>query len=117
MVGLVKCALFEYYIIFMKMALDPPKIPSTRFFFFLTNVKTLLMLNVVVPLLEIIHSLIKLHKIKGSFIYYFITKVKICEGDVNHMYCNIRSSSKGDVSINFTTLINIIHNFFVRLHI
>jgi hypothetical protein len=50
MVGLVNCVLFEYYILFMKMALDPPKIPSTRFIYlFFTNVKTSLRLNVVMP--------------------------------------------------------------------
>ncbi len=51
MVGLVKCVLFEYYINFMKMALDPPAIPYTNYLFIFTNVKTLLRLNVVVPLL------------------------------------------------------------------
>jgi hypothetical protein len=40
--------LFKYRILFIKMALDAPTIPSTKFnFYLLTNVETLLGLNLV----------------------------------------------------------------------
>jgi hypothetical protein len=48
MVNFVKCVLFKYRIFFIKMALDAPTIPSTKFnLSLLTNVETLVGLNLV----------------------------------------------------------------------
>jgi hypothetical protein len=68
MINLVKCALFEYHTFFMKMALDAPTIASTKFNLCLsTNVKTLLGLNVIMPLLEVVYSLIKISQLRDVF--------------------------------------------------
>jgi hypothetical protein len=53
----------------MKMALDAATIPLAQSNLSLfTNVETLLRLNVVMPLLEAIHSLIKFAQLKDAFV-------------------------------------------------
>ncbi len=60
MFNLVKHVLFEYHTLLMKMALDAPTKTFTKSnLCLLTNVELLLGLNVVMPLLEVVHSLIK----------------------------------------------------------
>ncbi len=60
MINLVKHVLSEYYILFMKMALDALTIPFAKSIFSLwTNLETLLGLNAMMSMLETIHSLIK----------------------------------------------------------
>ncbi len=52
MISLVKHVLFEYHTLLIKMALDAPIITFTKSnLCFLTNVKTLLGLNTILPLL------------------------------------------------------------------
>jgi hypothetical protein len=60
MFNLIKHVLFQYHTFLMKMALDAPTITFTKSnLCLLTNVELLLGLNVVMPLLEVVHSLIK----------------------------------------------------------
>jgi hypothetical protein len=60
MINYVKHVLSEYHIFLMKMALDAPTIALTQLnLCLLTNVETLLGLNVIMPFFEMIHSLIK----------------------------------------------------------
>jgi len=81
MINIVKCVLFEYFIFFMKMALDAPTIHSTKSnLYLLTNVETLLNFNTMMPLLEVI----KFAQLRDVFVSDFIILVKICERD---MYC------------------------------
>jgi hypothetical protein len=55
----------------MKMALDAPIIASTKSnLCLLTNVKTLLGLNVIMPLLEIVYSLIKFSQLRDVFVCF-----------------------------------------------
>ncbi len=54
-----------------------------------TMVNTLMGLNVIIPLLEVVHSLIKLVEL---CMCDFIATIKICERDVYWMYCDIHSS-------------------------
>ncbi len=69
MISHVKRVLFEYRTFFMKIALDAPTIVSTKSTLcLLTNAKTLLGLNVVMPLLEAIHSLIKFSQLRDVFV-------------------------------------------------
>lgn len=89
MISLVKCVLFEYRTFLMKMALDAPTIASTKSkLCLLTNVKTLLGLNVSMPLLEVVHSFIKISQLHDVFMFVFIVVMKIYEGDVYKMYCD-----------------------------
>ncbi len=89
MINLVKEVLFKYRILLMKMTLDATTIPSTQFYLFLLlNVETLLGLNIMMPLLKVIHSLIEFAQLKDVFVYNFITIMKICEGDVYRMFCD-----------------------------
>ncbi len=89
MINLVKCALFKYHTLFMKMALDAPAIPFAKSFFFgFTNVETLLSLNTMMPMLKAVHSLIKFAQLKDVFVCDFIIVVKICERDVYCMFCD-----------------------------
>jgi hypothetical protein len=83
MISLVKHVLFEYCTFLMKMALDAPTIASTKSkLCLLINVKTLLGLNVSMPLLEVVHSLIKISQLHDVFMCVFIVVMKIYEGDV-----------------------------------
>jgi hypothetical protein len=88
MINFVKCCIcLNITFFFMKMALDAPTIPSTKSnLYLLTNVETLLGLNVVMYLLEAIHSLIKFTQLKDVFVCDFITTMKICEENVYHMF-------------------------------
>ncbi len=89
MISLVKCVLSKYCILFMKMALDAPIIPFAKSnLSLLIDLESLLGLNVMMLMLEAIHSLIKFAKLRDVFVYDFIAIVKICEGDVCHMFCD-----------------------------
>jgi len=73
MINLVKHVLFEYCTLLMKMALDALTIPSTKSNFSLfINVETLLGLNAMMSLLEVVHSLIKFAQLMYLFICDFI---------------------------------------------
>jgi hypothetical protein len=110
MFNLVKHVLFEYHTLFMKMALDAPTITFTKSnLCLLTNVEMLLRFNVVMPLLEVVHFLIKFAQLRNMFVCDFITMVKTCEGDVYRMYYDIHSSFQGDVFMNFQAVINCVH--------
>jgi len=50
--------------------------------YLMVNVKMLLGLNVIMPLLETIHSLIKFAQPHDVFMCIFITTMKICERDI-----------------------------------
>jgi hypothetical protein len=89
MISLVKCALFKYHVLLMKMALDAPIVPFVNSnLSLLTNVETLLGLNAMMPMLKAIHFLIKFAQLKYVFVCDFIVIIKICEGDVYHMFCD-----------------------------
>jgi hypothetical protein len=60
MFNFVKCLLSEYRILFMNMALDAPSITSTKSNLCLfNNVRMLLGLHPILPLLDAVHFLIK----------------------------------------------------------
>jgi len=60
MISFVKHVLFKYCIFFVKMALDAPTIPSIKSnFYLLIDVESLSGLNVMMSMLEAVHSLIK----------------------------------------------------------
>jgi hypothetical protein len=61
------------------------------------------------PLLDVVHSLIKFAQLPDMFGCDFITTIKICEGDVYWMYFDIHSSFQGDVFMNFQALTNYVH--------
>ncbi len=87
MISLVNRVLFKYCTLFMKMALDAPIIPFAKSnLSLLIDLESLLGLNVMMLMLKVIHSLIKFAKLKDVFVYDFIAIVKICEGDVCHMF-------------------------------
>jgi hypothetical protein len=70
--------LFEYHTFLMKMALDAPTITSTKSnLCLLTNVKTLLGLNVIMPLLEVVYSWIKFSQLHDVFVRAFIVVMNL----------------------------------------
>jgi hypothetical protein len=76
----------------MKMALDALIVPFAKSnLFLLTNVGTLLGLNTMMLMLQVIHSLIKFAQLKNIFVCDFIVVVKICEKDVYRMFCDQKS--------------------------
>jgi hypothetical protein len=80
MSSLVKCVLFEYCTFFMRITLDAPTIASTKFnLCLLIDVKMLLKLNAIMPLLEVVHSLIKFFQLCDVFVCDFVATMKICE--------------------------------------
>jgi hypothetical protein len=73
--------------VFMKMALNVAAIPIVQSnLSLLIYVATLLGLNAMMPLLKTIHSLIKFSQMRDVFACDFIAAVKICDGDVYHMF-------------------------------
>ncbi len=110
MINVVKCVLFEYRTLFMKMALDALTIASAKSnLCLLTNVKSLLGFNAIITLLEVVHSLIKFSQLRDVFVGDFIATMKICERDVYQMHCDNQSYFEGDVFRNFHALINFAH--------
>jgi hypothetical protein len=100
----------------MKMALDATTITFAKSnLCLLTNVEMLLGLNVIMALLEAMHSLIKFAQLRDVFVCDFIAIVKICEGDVYWIYCDIHSSFQGDVFMDFQALIDFAHES-INLH-
>jgi hypothetical protein len=90
------------------MTLDVPTIASTKSnLYLLIDVEMLMGLNVIMPLLHALYSLTKFAQLHDVF--EFITLVKICEGDIYWMYCDIHSSFQGNVFMNFQALINCVH--------
>ncbi len=101
----IKCVLFENCTFFMKMTLGAPTITSAKFnLCLMTNVKMLLGLNVIMPLLEEVHSLIKFSQLYDMFVCDFIAIMKICEMDVYMMYYDNHYYFQGDVFGKFMPL-------------
>jgi len=75
----------------------------------MTNVKMLLGLNAIMPLLEEVHSLIKSSQLHDMFVCDFIAIVKICEIDVYMMYYDNHYYFQGDMFENFHAFINNVH--------
>jgi hypothetical protein len=102
MISFIERVLFEYCTLLMKVALNAPIIPFAKSnLSLLTNVETLLGLNVAMLMLKAIHSLIKFTQLRDVFVYDFITVAKICEGDVYHMFCDKQFSFEDNVFNNF----------------
>ncbi len=55
------------------------------------------------------HFFIKFAQLRDVFLCDFIIVIKIYEGDVYQMYCDIHSSFQSDVFMNFQALINSAH--------
>ncbi len=67
----------------MKMTFNAHTIVSTKYnLCLLTYVEMLLGLNVLMPLLEVLYSLLKFAQLSDVFVCDFIAMVKICEGDI-----------------------------------
>jgi hypothetical protein len=107
MISPSKHMLSKYHIFFMKMTLEAPIITLAKSNLCLfTNVDILLGLNAIMPLLEVVHSFIKFTQLCDMFVCGFIVVVKICEGNVYQIYCDIHSFFQVDMFMNFETLIN-----------
>ncbi len=92
MISFVKHVLFKYHIFFMKMTLEAPIITVAKSnLCVFTNVESLLGLNAIMLLLEVVHSFIKFTQPCDMFVCDFIIVVKICEGTVYQIYCDIQS--------------------------
>jgi hypothetical protein len=102
MIGPIRHMLSKYHLFSMKMRLEAPIITLAKSnLYLLTNVETLLGLNAIMPLFEVVHSLIKFTQLCDMFVCDFIVVVKICERNVYHgMYFRV------DMFMNFETLIN-----------
>ncbi len=73
MISFIKHVLFEYCTFLMNMALDAPTIIFAKSnLCILVNVKMLLGLNAIIPLLEAVHSLIKISQLRDVFVCDFI---------------------------------------------
>ncbi len=80
MISLVKHVLSKYCTLLMRITLYAPTIAFTKSnLCLLTHVKMFLRLNVIMPILEVVHSLIKFSQLRDVFVCDFITTMKICE--------------------------------------
>ncbi len=110
MINSIKHVLFKYCTLLMKMALGAPTIAFAKSnLCLMTNVKMLLGLNAIMPLLEEVHSLIKISQLHDVLICDFIPTMKICERDVYMMYYDNHYYFQGDVFGNFHTFVNNVH--------
>jgi hypothetical protein len=100
MISFVKHVLFKYRTLFMKMALETPRIPFAKSnLSLLIDVESMLGLNVMMSMLKAIHSLIKFAKLKDVFVYDFIAIVMIHEG--MFVACSMTSNLLLKVMCNF----------------
>ncbi len=73
MISFIKHVLCAYCTFLMNMALDAPTITFAKSNLCpLVNVKTLLGLNAIMPLLELVHSLIKISQLRYVFVCDFV---------------------------------------------
>ncbi len=86
MISPIKHMLFKYHIFFMKMTLEAPIITLAKSNLCLLTNDEMLGLNVIMPLLEVVHSLIKFTQLCDMFVCDFIVVVKICEGNVYQIF-------------------------------
>lgn len=70
----------------MKMTLEAPIITLAKSNLCLLTNDEMLGLNVIMPLLEVVHSLIKFTQLCDMFVCDFIVVVKICEGNVYQIF-------------------------------
>jgi len=66
-------------------------------------------LNAIMPLLEVVHSLIKFTWLHDVFMCDFIMAMKICEGDVYQINCDNHFYFQGDVFGNIYAIIYFTH--------
>jgi len=58
----------------------------------LCDLQILVIFTYILPLLELIHSLIKFAQMKNVFMCNLVVVIKVCQGDVYNMYCVLPGS-------------------------
>lgn len=71
-------------------------------------------LNAIMPLMAVVHSLIKFAQLCDIFVCDFIKAIKIHEGMyIYHMYCHSHSCFQGVMFTNSHALINFAHKSMI----
>lgn len=100
----------QYSILVYKMHLDTGKVKAAeKTFESLVDVETLLGLACLVPLLELLNSVIKFSQRRNVFVCDFIAAVKQCQKDLFENYCDGNSAYQSDQFYDFNALANFSH--------
>jgi hypothetical protein len=109
MINFIKHVLFEYCTFFMNMSLDAPTTTFAKSnFYLLVNVKTLLGLNAIMPLLEVVYSWSKFPTMWCVCVWFHSIIVNFFERDEYKIYCDNHYYFQGDVFENFHVFINFV---------
>jgi hypothetical protein len=86
MVHFIEHVLFKNHKFFMKMALYAPTIATTKFSFCLfIDVELLLRSNDIMPLLEVVHSLIKFAQTCSVFVWFYCNNQDLWKGCISNV--------------------------------
>jgi hypothetical protein len=78
----------KYKTLLMKMAFDDPTNDKAKANFVLCDLKFLLRLVAILPLLQAFHNLIKFSWLCDVFVYDFVVATKVCQGEIFEPYTN-----------------------------
>ncbi len=110
----LKCVLVEYKMLIIKMSQDNIVIAQARLNLDLFwDVKTLLTLFYVLPLLEVVNFLIKFAQGRDFFILDLKAIVKICLVDLFMKYINLMNNYHHE---NFQVFYDVVENIFATIN-
>jgi len=100
MLSLLKCVFKEYYYLLMKMVVDSVTVALT-----ITNLdqiydgQVMFGLACILPMLTIVHSIIKFAQLQDVFMCDFIVTISLYRTNLCQMYCAKSSKFMGDAII------------------
>jgi hypothetical protein len=111
MLSLAKRTLSMYMPLVAKMAKDIPSLMVAWVNFeFRCDVNLLISLFSLIPMLEIIHALIKFAQKRDVFVYDYVATIKICQRQLYIHYSNPTMKYSFNVFKEFHDLVDYIHN-------
>ncbi len=110
----LKCVLVEYKMLIIKMSEDNIVIVQARLNLdFFWDVKTLLTLFYVLPLLEVVNFLIKFAQGRDFFILDLMAIIKICLVDLFMKYINLMNNYHHE---HFQVFYDVVENIFATIN-
>jgi hypothetical protein len=111
MLSLAKRVMSMYMPLVAKMVEDNPFLMvAMDYFELLCDVNLLVFLSCLLPMLEIIHPLIKFVQKWDVFVCDYVATIKICQGQLNSHYSNLDTKYVLDVFKEFLDLVDYTHN-------
>jgi hypothetical protein len=89
MLSLAKRMMAKYRTLLVKMALDNPTNQQTKLNYEnLFDFQVLFRHVCILPLLEFVHAFIKFAQMRDVYVCDLVVVIKVCQGDINMMYCH-----------------------------